>query len=222
VYSTREREDGDTVAVCNLAAFCVLEDFRMHSVRLVRALLKQPGHVFTDLSPSGNVIAMNDRLGFQRLPGRTRLVLNVPRTSRRGITLSSDPDTLARTLRGADATAYRDHRDAAAAHHLLISRGQDHAYLVFRADARRRLRIFATPLHVGGSRDVLEAGWGQVRTRLLLRHGLIFTLAEERLLGFARGLGRDLRKPRPRMIKGSGLDPADVDYLYSELALVSW
>ena len=51
--------------VCNLAAFCVLEDHRAHSLRLVRALLAQKGFVFTDLSPSGSVPAMNERLGVR-------------------------------------------------------------------------------------------------------------------------------------------------------------
>ena len=42
---------------CNLASWCVLPDFRFHSVRLLKALLAQDGYHFTDLAPSGNVIA---------------------------------------------------------------------------------------------------------------------------------------------------------------------
>lgn len=220
VYSQRE-VDGTVVQVCNLAAFCVLEQYRMHSVRLVRALLKQRGLVFTDLSPSGNVVAMNERLGFTRLDPSTRLVANLPLPPVRGIRLSRDPDVLAATLRGRDAEVYRDHRGAAAARHLLIIKGDDYAYLVYRAHSLKRLRLFALPLYVGGSRAVLDAGWRAVRSRLLLE-GLAFTLAERRLLPFARGLGRELRRPRTRMIRGAGLAPAEVDYLYSELALVSW
>lgn len=221
VYADRVTA-GTPVRVCNLAAFCVLEGYRAHGLRLVRALLKQPGFVFTDFSPSGNVVAMNERLGFRRLDNATRLVVNLPHRPTRGIRLTQDPEILTATLHGPDAAVHLDHRDAAAARHLLVTRGDEYAYLVFRADARKRLRLFATPLYVGGSRRLLEAAWADVRSYLLLRHRLVFTLAERRMLSFAHGLGRDLRTPRPKMVRGDAWPVADVDYLYSELALVSW
>lgn len=221
VYSERVAA-GLPVAVCNLAAFCVLEGYRMHGLRLVRALLKQPGFVFTDFSPSGNVVAMNERLGFVRLEGATRLVVNLPHLPSRGIRLTQDPALLTATLHGAAAAVYRDHRDTAAARHLLVTRGDEYAYLVFRADSRKRMRVFATPLYVGGSRRLLEDAWSDVRSHLLTHHRLLFTLAERRILSFARGLGRELRNPRPKMVRGDALLAGEVDYLYSELALVSW
>ena len=76
VYSSRETPEG-ALHVCNLAAFFVLPEYRPHSLRLVRALLGQKGYLFTDLSPSGNVPAMNERLGFARLDTATRLAVNV-------------------------------------------------------------------------------------------------------------------------------------------------
>lgn len=194
----------------------------MHSLRLVRALLKQRDVVFTDFSPSGNVVAMNERLGFQRLGGGTRLVLNLPHRRKAGVRVSQDPDLLAATLRGRDAEVYRDHRAAPAARHLLVQRGGDYAYLVFRVDSRKRLRLFATPLYVGGDHALLRAAWRQVRTRLLLAHRLPFTLAEQRLLHFAPPLGAALRHPRPKMVRGSSLPAAEIDYLYSEFALLEW
>lgn len=213
---------GTAVPQCNLAAFCVLEEHRMHSVRMIRALLRQRDVQFTDLSPSGNVIAMNERLGFTRLDTATRLVLNVPARAPRGIRLSNAPDVLDAVLQGGDARIHQDHRDAAAARHLLVRRGDRYAYLVYRAHRMKRLRLFALPLYAGGDRALLEAAWGAVRAHLLRHDRLPFTLVERRLLGFTRGIGRPLRSPRARMVRGAGLDPADIDYLYSELALVEW
>lgn len=221
VYSVR-KIDGASVAVCNLAAFCVREEHRMHSLRLVRALLKQRDLVFTDLSPSGNVVAMNERLGFERLGGGTRLVLNLPHARRARVRVSADPGRLAATLSGRDAEVYRDHRAAPAARHVLVQRGDDHAYLVFRVDSRKRLRLFATPLYVGGNRELLRDVWRHVRTHLFVAHRLPFTLAEPRLLHFAPPLGIALRDPRPRMVRGSAWPGSDVDYLYSEFALLEW
>jgi hypothetical protein len=221
VYSVRRTGD-TTVPVCNLAAFCVLEEHRMHSVRLVRALLKQRELLFTDFSPSGNVVAMNERLGFRRLDTATRLVLNPPRPHAPDVRVSSDPDVLAAVLQGDDAEVHRDHRRARAARHLVVQRGDEYAYLVFRTHTLRRLRLFALPLYAGGSRTLLEAEWGAVRAHLLVRHGLPFTLAESRILGFANGVGRRLAAPRPRMVRGDSPSADSIDYLYSELALVEW
>ncbi len=220
VYSVREL-DGERVEVCNLAAFCVLEEYRSHSLRLVRALLGQRGYEFTDLSPSGNVVAMNERLGFRRINTATRLAINLPVPPTRRTRLSENPEDLSRTLRDSDRQLYLDHRHAKAAHHLLIERDDAYAYLVFRRDRRRGVPVFATPLYAGGERDVLRAAWPFVASRLLLRHGLAATLAEPRLLGFTPPVGPRLRHPRPRMVRGSHVLDA-VDYLYSELALVSW
>ncbi|HWI31338.1 MAG TPA: hypothetical protein VNT50_07590 [Microbacterium sp.] len=222
VYSTRGVE-GAPVAVCNLAAFCVLESHRSQSLRLIRALLGQKGFDFTDLSPSGNVVAMNERLGFTRLDTATKLAVNLPGSSGRRTTVTSDPAALETTLRGQDAAIYRDHRDAAAANHLLIERGGVYAYLVFRKDRRKRVPVFATPLYAGGDHALLEASWAGVASHLLLHHGMLATLAERRVLGFTpKAPGRELRNPRPKMFRGSRLDPATVDYLYSELVLVRW
>ncbi|WP_345801198.1 hypothetical protein AAIB33_17300 [Microbacterium sp. AZCO] len=221
VYSERE-VDGATVAFCNLAAFCVREEHRPHSLRLIRPLLDQKGYVFTDLSPSGSVVELDRRLGFTALDTSTRLVANVPRLPRRGVRATSDPAVIEATLRGRDAAAYRDHREAPAARHVVVVRGADYAYLVYRRDRRKGLRLFASPLYVGGDRDLLRREWSVVRSHLLLRARLPFTLAERRVLGFAAPLGAELRHPRPKMVRGAAVAPEDVDYLYSELALLEW
>lgn len=222
VYSQREVE-GATIRFCNLAAFCVLEEYRTHSLRLVRALLRQKGYEFTDLSPSGNVVALNERLGFIRLDTSTRLTPNLPAIARRGVTISGDPAVIEAVLTGVDAALYRDHRHAAAARHLVVvSADGEYAYLVFRKDRRKRVAVFATPLYAGGSRSLLRAAWPQVASHLLLTHALAVTLAEPRILGFTPRLGMTLSSPRARMFRGGIVSADQVDYLYSELTLIEW
>ncbi|TDD71082.1 hypothetical protein E1262_07355 [Jiangella aurantiaca] len=221
VYSEREI-GGERVPFCNLAAFCVLEEYRPHSLRLVRALLGQRGYVFTDLSPSGNVIALNERLGFTRLDTATRLVANLPRVPGRGARVATQPAALERALTGRDAEIYRDHRQAPAAQHLLVERDGAHGYLMFRRDRRKRLPVFASPLHAGGDPGCLEAAWPAVSAHLL-RQGLALTLAERRVLGFTPGgPGIELSRPRPKMFRAKNVGPESIDHLYSELTLVRW
>lgn len=219
VYA-RRRFGPDDVLVANLAAFCVLPEHRSHSLRLIRALLGQKGVEFTDLSPSGNVVGMNERLGFRRLDTGTRLVPNLPaRPSRLRIT--ADADAIGAALDGDDATIFRDHRDAPAARHVLVQDDDRCAYLMYRRVSRKRLPVFAAPLHRAGDADLLRSAWPQVAAHLL-RRGFLLTLAERRVLGFVPGIGRDLRAPRPKMVKGPHLDEATTDYLYSELVLLDW
>jgi hypothetical protein len=221
VYSRREF-GGELRPVCNLAAFCVLEEHRAHSVRLIRALLGQRGYVFTDFSPSGNVVAMNERLGFRHVDTAGRLVVNLPRSSRGAVRVSDDPEDLARRLEGRDAQAYRDHRATAAARHVLVEADGAYAYLVYRRERRKRLPLFAVPLYAGGDSALLQRSWPLVGAHLL-RRGLPVTLAERRVVGFAPpGPGRAFASNRPKMFRGADVDPASLDYLYSELTLVQW
>jgi hypothetical protein len=220
VYADRGSDDPG-LRTCNLAAFCVISEYRPHGLLLIRALLRQKGYVFTDLSPSGNVVAMNERLGFRRLDTRTKLVVNLPRARRRRVAVSSDPDDVARIVRGRDARVFRDHREAPAAIHVVVTRGDTYAYLIVRRERRKRMPLFAAPLHVAGDTALLESEWAAVRSHLLLTHGLVGTLAEHRILGFAKGFGFDLKSPRVKMYRGD-IDASNVDYLYSELTLVNW
>jgi hypothetical protein len=221
VYADREVEGG-IHRFCNLAAFCVRDEHRAHSFRLMRALLGQKGFEFTDLSPSGNVVALNERLGFERLDTATRITANVPGARPRGVSVSGRPEVIAATVRGADAAVYRDHRDAAAARHLVVRAGDAYAYLVFRKDRRKGVPVFATPLYAGGDRTLLQRAWPTVAGHLLWRHRLFATLAERRILGFAPRFGRAQTKPRAKMFRSKTLVAAQIDYLYSELTLLEW
>ena len=57
---------------------------------------------------------------------------------------------------------------------------------------------------------------------LLLRHGAVATLAEDRVVGHRPRLSFLLRSPRRKMFRSPDLEPAQIDYLYSELVCVSW
>ncbi|MET0828492.1 MAG: hypothetical protein ABWY26_03145 [Microbacterium sp.] len=221
VYSERDI-DGTTRRFCNLAAFCVRDEHRSHSFRLVRAILAQPGFEFTDFSPSGNVVALNQRLGFSMLDTATKVVLNLPRLPRRGLVITDDPGVIEGTLAGQDARAYRDHRDAPAARHIVATAGGNYCYLVVRRDRRKRLPLFVTPLYVGGNVELLRSVWPHVASHLLLRQGALATLAEKRILGFVPSLGFESSAPRVKMLLSRDVSTVAVDYLYSELTLLDW
>lgn len=220
-YSEREIE-GRCESFCNLGAWCVLPEYRSHGLRLIRAVLKQKGYHFTDLSPSGNVIPLNVRLKFEFLDTDTALVPSLPWPSRGpGTRVVSDPHEIEAHLGGEHLRIYRDHRSAQAAKHVVLIREGRSCYVMFRRDRRKRLPVFASLLHVSD-----PALFGELvrpfARHLLTRHGVLGLLAEQR---FVSDLPRPLLLLSPgrrRMFKSGSLEGKDIDYLYSELTCVAW
>jgi hypothetical protein len=214
--------DGQLERFCNLGAWCVLPDYRFHGLRLLKALLAQDGYHFTDLSPSGNVVGLNTRLGFEFLDTTTTVIPNLPWPSlpRRG-TISSDPDLIERTLDQTELAHYRDHARAAAARHLVLIRGEEWCYVVFRKDRRKGLPLFASILYVSNS-GLFRAMARPLCRHLLVRHGAAATLVERAVVEHRPRAALVVDSPRRKMFRSSGLRPAQIDYLYSELVCLSW
>jgi hypothetical protein len=220
-YSERELSDG-VHQLCNLAALAVLPEHRGSAVRLLRAVLAQPGYVFTDLSPSGQVVGIDRRLGFRPIDTTTALSVNVRRrVATEDVRLLAGYDAVSRHLADPrERLILEDHREALAARHLLVVRGDRQCYLVYRRDRRKRLSCFATLLHVSDADLYLQAR--SVVDRLLLREGALVTLVELRVLGGRVPAGARLFEGRPKLVKGTDIPLDEVDDLYSELTCVPW
>jgi hypothetical protein len=214
--------DGRRERFCNLGAWCVLPEHRFNSLRLLRAVLAQEGYHFTDLSPSGNVVGVNERLGFRFLDTTAVLVPTVPLPSwpRRDV-ISADPAVIERTLEGYALTLYRDHATTAAARHLVLIRDDEWCYIVFRKDRRRRVRAFASILYASNP-DLLRRMAGPLGRYLLVHHGVLAMILEQRILARPPRLAVPLKSRRRKMFRSPRLGAAQIDYLYSELVCVSW
>ena len=220
-YSERTIE-GRLERFCNLGAWCVLPDYRFHALRLLKALLAQDGYHFTDLSPSGNVVPLNTRLGFTFLDTTTTVVPNLPWPSAPwGGRIIADRARIERRLTGRELEIFRDHAGTQAARHLLLERGDEQCYLVFRKDRRKRIPLFASILYVSNP-HLFRAMSGRVSRNLLLRHGAAATLVEHAVVYHRPRLSRTVESPRRKMFRSPSLAPAQIDYLYSELVCLSW
>jgi hypothetical protein len=219
-YSEREI-DGQRQRFCNLGALCVVESRRAHAIRLVRAILRQPGYHFTDLSPSGNVVELNRRLGFHSLDTSTALQINWPAVQKSPVRIITDEVEIERRLSGRDLQIFRDHHDSPAAHHLLIASGRDLCYVIGRRDRRKSLPLFMSVLYVSNV-ELFRRASRHIARHFLLHVGALATLLEARVTGHPPAGSIWLRHPRPKMFKSPQLGPADVDYLYSELTQIRW
>jgi hypothetical protein len=220
-YSIRKMS-GRTERFCNLGAWCVSPKHRLHSLHLLRALLGQPGYHFTDLSPSGNVVPINERLKFTHLDTATALMPNLPWPPWPGRhRVTSDRATIERVLNERELQIYRDHQCAQAAKHVVMTLGDEQCYVIFRQDRRKNLPLFASVLYVSNP-PLFRRMAGIFGRHLVVRHRVPMTLMELRIVGAQPAGSFLLRSSRPKMYKSDSLQPNQIDNLYSELVCVAW
>lgn len=203
---------------CNLGGWCVLPKYRLSSFRLLKAILAQDGYHFTDLTPSGNVVPINERLGFRHLDSTLLVAPNLPWPVRPG-RVTSDPDRIERLLTGDDRQRYLDHREAAAARHAVLTDSGGTCHVVYRADRPKNLPFFASLVHVS-DQAVFRRLFRPFTSHLLLRHRIPATLVEPRIAGHRPRSAVLLRSERRRMFHSPSLRPEQIDLLYSELVCV--
>jgi hypothetical protein len=219
-YSERDIA-GRPERFCNLGAWCVKQEYRQHGLRLLRSLLRQDGFHFTDFSPSGSVIELNERLGFVHLDTATAVAPNLPWPRTGGVRVVHEPEQIRRLLSDRELRLYDDHARAGAARHLVILRGEESCYVMFRRDRRKGLPLFASLLHVSNE-ELFREAYHHVLRHLLLHHRIPLTLVELRVAGHRPRASWMLRSPRPKMYKSASVTAEQIDYFYSELTYVAW
>lgn len=203
---------------CDLGTWYVLPEFRSHSIRLIKALLAQDGYHFTALTPGPKTMTIHVRLGFHRLDTSAALIPNLPWPTLPGrTTISADPDVIENTLAGTELELYRDHAKALAARHLVLLRGADSCYVMYR-ETRIKAVPVAVILHVSDPAPFHRAIVPLTR-HLLVRHRLLATLAELRIIGHRPSLSFKVT-PWDKMYRSASLAPDQMDDLYSELVCV--
>ena len=205
---------------CNICAWCVLPEFRFHSLRVHKAVLAQDGYHVTSFTPSQQVVPIHDRFKFRSLDTSAVVIPNLPWPSRPGRTkVSSDPDVIESTLTGAELELYRDHAQALAARHVVLTRDQDSCYVMYR-EMRQKGVPFASVIYVSNPK-LFHRAMIPLTRHLLIRHGLVATRAELRTIGHQPLLSLK-RTSWPKMYRSDSLDPDQIDDLYSELACVPY
>lgn len=206
---------------CNMGSWCVLPAYRSRSILLLRAMLSQDGYHFTVLSPDDGPQEILAWHKFRFLDTSAAFIPNLPWPTLPGrVTISADPEVIGKTLAGRELALYRDHARALAAHHVVLIRGRDSCYVMYREFRYKRVPVFATVVHVSNPRLFHQALIPLTR-HLLVRHGLVATLAELRVIGRRPRLSFALQN-WPKMYRSTCLEPEQVDDLYSELVCVPW
>lgn len=216
--------DGRIERFCNLATWCVDANYRPHSIRLLKALLGQPGYHFTDLSPSERVVEINRRLGFQELDASrvSYRTLSWPMFSLR-VQVTSAHHKIEEMLTGNDLAIYRDHRSAVGLLQVVAAQDGQTCHLIFRTARPGRIRkVPYVKLLYASNPGLLRQAIRPVAGHLLRRYGATEIRADLRIMKEQHGRSVKLRNlRRPRMFRTTSLRAEHVDYLYSELSHVN-
>jgi len=205
---------------CDMGTWCVLPEFRFHSIRLIKAVLAQDDYHFTSFTASDKVATIHTRLGFRPLDTSAALIPNLPWPTLPGrTTISADPDVIESTLAGTELGIYHDHAQALAARHIVLIRGPDSCYIMYR-ETRDKAVPFAVIVHVSNHQLFYRAILPFTRY-LLVRNRLPATLAELRIIGSRPPLSLKVTAQHKAYLSAS-LEPGQIDYLYSELLCIPW
>lgn len=210
---------GHTERFCNLGSWCVLPPYRSRSISLINALLAQDGYHFTVLSPDEGSQEILAWLKFRSLDTSAALIPNLPWPTLPGPTrISADPDVMERTLTDQELRIYHDHAQALAARHLVLMRGGESCYVMYRESRHKGGAVLAVILYVSNP-DLFHRALHPLTRHLFVHHGLVATVAELRIIGRKPSLSFKLSR-RPKMYRSASLEPRQFDDLYSELVCV--
>jgi hypothetical protein len=211
---------GHVERFCDLGTWYVLPEFRFHSIRLIKAILAQDGYHFTSLTPSEKVVSIQSRLGFRALDTSAALIPNLPwPTPLSRTTISADPNVIEGTLAGMELELYHDHAKALAARHIVLLRGQDSCYVMYRERRFKRVPL-AVILHVSDP-ELFRRAILPLTRHLLVRDRLLATVAELRIIRHRPPLSFKVTS-WPKMYHSASLEPDQIDDIYSEYACLPW
>ncbi len=220
---------GQSRRFCNLHSWFVNEEYRGHSLLLMRPALRLKDHTLTDFTPTDRVCEISKRLGFKELDARLAILPPYPLARiRGGAEFVVEPSEIAKQLRETDVKLLADHKQDHFGH-LLVREGERYCYLIFNRVERHVMPY--CHLHYISDRDIFARHEAAIRRRLLrATRGRFVALDARKIDRLAlRGrmtipLGtRQLYRPAATGSAGRGgaeIGPADVDTLYSEIALL--
>jgi len=220
IYSEQPVKAGSAKRFCNPHSWCVLADFRVRSIDLVLALIRQKGYIFTMLSPNKEGIEIFRFLKFKPLNNEVAIFLNIPVVTNAGEVISQQKIEQIRTLLPQQAARYyADHADFPWLSFLFFKSGDRYGFLIFKKQIHKRLAS-AWILYISDA-ALFRQCWPAIRTVLLLRHGFLFSKIESRLLDQPM---KTLLKPEQghqKFYLGDEISAECVQNLYSELVTLN-
>jgi len=209
--------NGRVERICNPHSWCVLPDYRRHSIGLLLPLLKQTGMHFVMLTPNPNVAKVFLGLKFRLLDDDELVIPNIgarPGFGRHAFAESQRGAVEAR-LSGQARRDFEAHSGFPWLHFSAFGEGEDTCFVVFKRMHWKRLPC-AKIIHISDA-QAFERHSHLLRNHLLFRHGIAWSKVEARWLSRRPRFAVHLKRNQPKLVLSPTLSDAQVGDLYSEL-----
>lgn len=202
---------------CNITSWCVLDQYRPQSMRLAMALTSQPGFHYSDLTPTDVVSKTLQFLKFRPMNERQALWPNFPLPFGpwQGTKVIADATEIEQVLSPGDVKAFLDHRHLSWLHHLALGGRGAYCHVVYKKDRFKGLPG-AFVVAASDPERFIECRFA-LGSHLLLRHGLLYTRIESRLLPRVPKPSLELSGYRNKVFRSDTLTEADISNLYTEI-----
>ncbi len=207
--------------LCNLFCWYVLEEYRSskESLLLLLAVLKHRNTTITSLTSSAKALMIYERFQFTPLETKIRIffllpVVPLPST----VDFISDPRVIESRLNPQEKKLFQVHRFPACHHLLLVSQsnGEDYCYLVY--NCLRKKGLHFTQICYISDRELFERAFARLQWFFFRHNRTLLTVIDKRLAGTSGpGPGLDYTLRYPRLFRSVGLQPEQIDNLYTEL-----
>ncbi len=220
---------GRTHRLCNMSNWIVKNEYRGRSLMLLAKVVALEGVTLTALSPTPEVLRMCKKLGFQTLGQSQRIVLPIldPRRLLERCELVTDLAEVEAGLEGEARKICRDHR-LPHHRHLLVRSAIGDCYVMLNRSlkhAGRGVRLPVARVHHVSAPEVFRRHLDRVALAAAVGFRCVAMVVDERVLrghapwhSFARPGGAYLGAFRSK----DGVQPEDIDGLYSECVLLNY
>lgn len=198
---------------CNITSWCVLDSHRKFSMQLVMNVVGQSGYHFTDFSPTKVVAGSLQFLKFKALDERIAVILNLPNFSSFSGRVLTDPIEIEKTLSGEMLNIWRDHSGFPWLKHLVVGGPNGWCHVVYKPGQFKGMAC-ANIIYL--SEGSLFSQYLNRLRRYFFWQGMTTTHVERRMLECMPKLSRVRTGFNPKQFLSQTLEPADIDYLYSE------
>ena len=135
---------GETVLLCNMSNWIVKREYRAHSLALHARVLADKSVTVTNLSPTPQVLKLQEKLGFTPMDKSERIILPVvtPRTFMDRCEIVTKAGAVEAALEGERLRFFRDHQ-LPFNHHILLRTPLGDCYIMMNRTSKKISRELA-------------------------------------------------------------------------------
>ncbi|PHS07373.1 MAG: hypothetical protein COA78_13505 [Blastopirellula sp.] len=219
MFFSKRSIKSQTQRFCNLHSWFVDEEYRSHSLSLMRPAIKLKDHTLTDFTPTDKVCDISKKLGFKEVDARVKILS--PFSSSKGkssLNVLENPIDIASRLSDVDARLLQDHQSDTFGSLLLEDKGE-YCYVIF-TQVERHIVPYSY-IHYISNKSMFEQYEQAIKRHLTKNSKSKYVAVNSRLVqGLNLPWSFTLPVSTTQLFRSKDLSPTDIDSLYTEVSLL--